>query len=75
MPAAPTTIKAARAAKNETKRRLANRTGIVGVGVTRRGTGYVVKVNLGRPVNPALILQELNDLPVVFEVVGSIRKR
>lgn len=75
MKAAPTTIKAARAAKDETKRRLANRAGVVGVGLTRRGAGYVVKVNLGTPVNRASIQQALSGLPVVCEVVGTIRKR
>ena len=48
---------------------------IVGIGVTRQGKGYAVKVNLGSAVDLAALPQTVNGVPVIFEVVGSIRKR
>jgi hypothetical protein len=69
------TLEAARAAKEEAKRRFSDRGGIVGIGVTRHGKGYAVKVNLGGGVDPATLPQTVNGVPVVFEVVGTIRKR
>lgn len=75
MPEAPATIESARAAKEEAKRRLAGRTDIVGIGVTRHGKGYAVKVNLGNAVDTATLPQTVNGVPVIFEVVGGIRKR
>jgi hypothetical protein len=75
MTEAPATIETARAAKAEAKRRFAGRTDIVGIGVTRHGKGYAVKVNLGAAVDLASLPQTLNGVPVIFEVVGSIRKR
>ena len=75
MSEAPATIEAARAAKEEAKRRFASRTDIVGIGVTRHGKGYAVKVNLGSAVDLAALPQTVNGVPVIFEVVGSIRKR
>lgn len=77
MPAAhaTATIEAARAAKDKVKRTLADRAGIVGVGVTRRGKGYAVKVNLARSADRASMPRNLSGVPVVFEVVGAVRKR
>lgn len=75
MPAAHATIEAARAAKDKVKRTLADRADIVGVGVSRRGKGYVVKVNVARLMDPGAVPHTLNGVPVVFEVVGTIRKR
>ncbi len=48
---------------------------IVGIGVTCQGKGYAVKVNLGSAVDLAALPQTLNGVPVIFEVVGGIRKR
>jgi len=69
------TIEKARAAKDEAKRRLADRADVVGVGVTRRGKGYAVKVNLGQAVDPTSVPHSLKGVPLVFEVVGKLRKR
>jgi len=69
------TIGAARAAKEETKRRLADCADVVGVGVTRSGEGYAVKVNLCSRADAAMLPQRVKGVPVVFEVVGAIRKR
>ena len=48
---------------------------IVGIGVTRQGKGYAAKVNLGSAVDLAALPRTVNGVPVIFEVVGSIRKR
>lgn len=48
---------------------------IVGIGVTRHGKGYAVKVNLDSAVDPATVPQILTGVPVICEVVRAIRKR
>ena len=76
MPAtALATLAAARSAKDEARRKLAKIKEIVGVGLTRRGGGYAVKVNLGKSVDTAKLPHDLNGVPLVFEVVGKVRKR
>ena len=72
---APVTIEAARAAKEEGKRLLAGRADVVGIGVTRHGNGYAVKVNLADAADSATLPQAVNGVPVIVEVVGKIRKR
>ena len=47
------TIDAARAAKAHAKQRLAGVPGMVGLGLTRQGDGYALKVNLQAPVKAA----------------------
>jgi len=48
---------------------------IVGIGVTRQGKGYAVKVNLGSAADLAAPPQALNGVPMICEVVGAIRRR
>lgn len=69
-----TTIDAARAAKDQAKRSLAGVPGIAGIGLTRQGEGYAVKVNLQED-RQQLIPHEVAGVPVVVEVVGRIVKR
>jgi hypothetical protein len=66
------TIDAARAAKAHAKQRLAGVPGMVGLGLTRQGDGYALKVNLQAPVKTALP-KEVDGVPLVFEVVGTIK--
>ena len=67
--------KEARAAKDVAKRRLARRTGIVGIGLTRQGGSYALKVNLGEGATAARLPKDVNGVPVVVATVGAIRKR
>ena len=70
------TLDEARAAKGRAMEVFGKLAEVVGVGVTRVGEGYGVKVNLreqpGRGVQlPAAVA----GVPVRVEVVGAIRKR
>jgi hypothetical protein len=75
MAVAAITLEAARAAKDAAKRKLARRSGVVGIGVTRQGGSYAVKVNLGQGATAARLPKDVNGVPVVVAVVGSVRKR
>jgi hypothetical protein len=49
---------------------------VTGVGITRVGEGYGVKVNLGAAPEEGTELPEAVDgVPVRVEVVGEVRKR
>lgn len=67
-------ITQARRAKARLKALLGSNENVVGVGLTKDATGYVVKLNLRaaqpNPKLPAVI----DGVPVVHEVVGSIKK-
>jgi hypothetical protein len=71
----PPTLDQARAAKGpalEVFQRLAD---VVGVGVTRVGPGYGVKVNLrSAPPAGAALPADVAGVPVRVEVVGHIKK-
>ena len=56
------------------KRSLATVPGIVGIGLTRQGEGYAIKVNLDRD-GTALIPSQIEGIPIVVEIVGRITKR
>ncbi len=48
----------------------------VGVGITRIGEGYGVKLNLeGPPAPDANLPNDVDGVPIRVEVVGAIRKR
>jgi hypothetical protein len=66
----------ARAAKERAKSIFPEKASVVGIGLTRVGDGYGVKVNLGAPPAPDADLPETIDgVPVRIEVVGTIRPR
>lgn len=70
------TLEDARSAKAEAKRQLAAKADVVGVGLTKAktGGGYAVKVNVKKkPAEP--VPETVQGVPVVVEVVGTIRKR
>ena len=75
MPLARITLEEARAAKDAAKRKLARRSGIVGIGLTRQGGGYALKVNLGEGATAARLPKDVNGVPVVVATVGAVRKR
>lgn len=72
----PISLEQARAAKETAKELLAALPGVVGVGITKVGEDYVLKVNLREPLPPGVWAPErIGDVPVRVEVVGRITKR
>jgi hypothetical protein len=68
------TLEAARAAKSKVAALLAALP-VVGVGITRIGSGYGLKVNLSKSVAADAVPKQVDDVPIKLEVVGEIRKR
>ena len=67
------TLEEARAAKEKAKQLFTDN---VGVGITRLGDGYAVKVNLRDPMtDPESVPTSIEGVPVQVEVVGQIRKQ
>jgi hypothetical protein len=69
-----TTLEQARAAKSKAIALLAALP-VVGVGITRIGDGYGLKVNLSASVVAAAVPGDVDGVPIKMEVVGEIRKR
>ncbi|HEX3150719.1 MAG TPA: hypothetical protein VHR66_21755 [Gemmataceae bacterium] len=69
----PTTLEQARAAKERAVTELADLP-VVGIGITRVGDGYALKVNLDSAPSGA-VPSAVNGVPIKVEVVGKIRKR
>ena len=67
------TLEQARAAKTKTVELLAALP-VVGVGITRIGEGYGVKVNLSESVAEA-VPEHVDGVPLQTEIVGKIKKR
>jgi hypothetical protein len=67
------TLDQARAAKKRVREALADRPEVTGIGITRHGDGYAVKVDLARPC--AAVPPEMGGVPVHAEIVGQVRKR
>ena len=68
------TLEEARAAKSKATALLASLP-VVGVGITRIGDGYGLKVNLSESVADGAVPNQVDDVPIKLEVVGVIRKR
>jgi hypothetical protein len=72
----PISLEQARAAKESAKALLADLPGVVGIGITKVGGDYALKVNLRAPLPPGVVVPErIGDVPVRVEVVGKITKR
>lgn len=72
----PVTRDQAQAAKAAAKSELAAVPGIVGVGITRIGEDYALKVNLAEPLpRDVRVPERIAGVPVRVEVVGRLRKR
>ena len=70
------TLEQARAAKESAKALLASLPGVVGLGITKIGEDYALKVNLRQALPSGVTVPErIGDVPVCVEVVGTIRKR
>jgi hypothetical protein len=66
-------LEQARAAKAEAVRRCAAIGAVTGVGLTRVGGSYAVKVNLSRSAEG--VPTEIDGVPVTVEVAGPVRAR
>lgn len=65
-----------RAAQRKVIAQLARVREVNGVGITRVGTGYGLKVNMtSRPRRRIRLPEEIDGIPVRVEVVGQIRAR
>ena len=64
---------AARAAKSALAARLSAEPGVVGVGLARRESGYVVKVDLADARAADRVPPDVDGVRVVTEVIGAIR--
>lgn len=66
----------ARAAKDAAKTELAEVPGVVGIGLTKVGRDYALKVNLRAALPGGVrVPSRIAGVPVQVEVVGEIRKR
>ncbi len=66
-------LEKARAAKATAARRFKNLQGINGIGLSRRGAGFALKVNF-EAEPPVEIPAKIDGVDVIVEVVGKIRK-
>jgi hypothetical protein len=64
---------AARAAKSALAAQLTGEPGVVGIGLARRDSGYVVKVDLADPGAAGRVPADVDGVRVVTEVVGVVR--
>jgi hypothetical protein len=70
------TLDQVRAVKSEAQSAFGRLAPVVGIGITRFGKGYGLKVNLERaPDTQVTLPEEINGVPVRIEVIGAIRKR
>lgn len=66
----------AQAAKEEAMEVFSRLADVVGIGITRVGLDYAIKVNLGAPAASHVRLpSQIQGVPVKVEVVGGIRPR
>lgn len=71
-----TNIERARAAKTVVLARLGGLAQLNGVGITRVGEGFGVKVNLAaQPDRGTELPEEVDGVPVVTELIGPISKQ
>ena len=63
----------ARAAKSALSQQLAAVPEVVGIGLARRGTGYIVKVDLADREAAARVPRDVDGVRVVTSVVGVVR--
>jgi hypothetical protein len=70
----PPTLQQAREAKSRAETLLARNRRVNGIGLTRRGNSWCIKVNLSGPTRSKLPA-EIDGVPVQVEQVGKISKR
>ena len=73
---AKVTLERARTAKGPALEQFSKLGNVVGVGITRVGNDYVVKVNLSAPLAPGVVAPtQIAGVPVRVEVTGSLSPR
>jgi hypothetical protein len=70
----PISLDKARKAKNALTKKLKGVEGLVGIGITKSGEDYAVKVNFDSPPKEP-IPSSIAGVPILVEVVGRIRKQ
>ena len=72
----PVSLERARAAKESAKAQLSSLPGLAGIGITKVGDDFAIKVNLREPLPAGVSAPErIDGVPVCVEVVGRITKR
>jgi hypothetical protein len=71
----PQSRDAAIAAKQKLRSHLAGHPGVRGVGLTRRGEGYAVKVNLENVPEDDTLPTDVDGVPIIIDVVGTVKPR
>lgn len=64
---------AARAARTTLAERLSGDPGVVGIGLARRKSDYVLKVNLADPTAAPRVPGNVDGVRVVTEVIGAVQ--
>ena len=70
-----TSLTKARAAKKRAVAEFSHLTCVTGVGITRVGEDYAVKVNVSEAIDPGELPAEIDGVRVCVEVTGKIRTR
>jgi hypothetical protein len=70
-----TSIEQARLAKSKARTAAEAYAGVVGVGLTKIGDSYAIKVNLCREPVQEDLPHSIDGVPIVYEVVGTISLR
>lgn len=65
----------ARTVKDRLQKTLASRADVCGIGITKVGMSYGVKVNLSDGADRDSVPTAIQGVPIVVDVVGPIRKR
>ncbi len=69
-------IEQARAAKNKLAALLRDLPELNGIGLTRAGDGFAVKINLSGPPGPGTVIPAIFEgVPVLVETVGPVTPR
>jgi len=69
----PISLERAQAAKNAALQRFRKLPCLTGVGITRIGGEYAIKLNLSEPVEPGVTFPpDIDGVPLCVEVVGTI---
>jgi hypothetical protein len=61
------------AAKARLNELLGDSPNICGIGIATLSDGFGIKLNLLRPPLPGAIPNDIDDVPVIIDVVGSIK--
>jgi hypothetical protein len=69
----PVSIEQARKAKEQAAATLSLKLPVVGLGLTKQGLDYAIKVNLSRAMPRTKLPLFCGGVPLVYEIVGQIR--